>query len=65
MVPISKHEHVKIGKSAIVHADCFDWLSADFFRTFLRTIRRVNISRGTHGLNLVFGDRLSAWFKPG
>ena len=28
MIHFSEYEHVKIGKSMVVHADCFDWLSA-------------------------------------
>ncbi len=27
MIPVSQFEHAKIGKSVVVHADCFDWLS--------------------------------------
>ncbi len=27
MIPVFKYEHVTIGKSMLVHADCFDWLS--------------------------------------
>jgi site-specific DNA-methyltransferase (adenine-specific) len=28
MIDFSKYEHARIGKSVVVHADCFDWLSA-------------------------------------
>ena len=27
MIDFSKYEHATIGKSELVHADCFDWLS--------------------------------------